>query len=148
MALSLYLTGPPTPCAQGQNTVKYAQTVQLYNARTGQSVALDQAWIDATDRQAKQKLEHLEAELSGSKTNLMKERIRMGHNDVGDFYYERGDLMVSIVICVISHTIGLAAMTHPRRVHDSCLSTLITVLACMAAPRAPLLYTLGLLSHC
>jgi 26S proteasome subunit RPN7 len=50
--------------------------------------------IDQIDRRAAAKQERLETELSGYKTNLIKESIRMGHNDLADFYYERGDLQV------------------------------------------------------
>lgn len=28
------------------------------------------------------------------KSNLIKESIRMGHNELGDFFYARGDLQV------------------------------------------------------
>eukprot|EP00983_Pelagomonas_calceolata_P047560 1140715-Pelagomonas_calceolata.AAC.2 len=49
-------------------------------------------WAEATDRKALTKQERLESELHGYKTNLIKESIRMGHNDLGDFFYERGDL--------------------------------------------------------
>ena len=36
----------------------------------------------------------LETELAGYKTNLIKESIRMGHHELADFFYERGDLQV------------------------------------------------------
>ena len=36
----------------------------------------------------------LETELSGYKTNLIKESIRMGHHELADFFYDRGDLQV------------------------------------------------------
>ena len=51
-------------------------------------------WVDATERRAASKVDSLETELNGYKTNLIKESIRMGHNDLGDFYYARGDLQV------------------------------------------------------
>jgi len=34
----------------------------------------------------------LELELNTHKTNLIKESIRVGHNELGDFFYNRGDL--------------------------------------------------------
>jgi hypothetical protein len=46
------------------------------------------------DRSSAARLERLEAELHGYKTNLIKESIRMGHNGLGDFYFSRGDLQV------------------------------------------------------
>ena len=38
----------------------------------------------------------LEGELAGYKTNLIKESIRMGHHELADFFYERGDLQVGL----------------------------------------------------
>jgi len=38
----------------------------------------------------------LELELNGYRTNLIKESIRMGHNDLGDFHYDRGDLNAAL----------------------------------------------------
>ena len=49
-------------------------------------------WWDAS--RAAQRREKLESELAGYKTNLIKESIRMGHNDLGEFDYERGELQV------------------------------------------------------
>jgi predicted DNA-binding protein len=57
------------------------------------------AQIDQKERKAAQRHDRLEAELNNYKTNLIKESIRMGHNDMGDFYYGRGDLQVSIAKC-------------------------------------------------
>ena len=36
--------------------------------------------------------ERLEGDLTAYKANLVKESIRMGHNDLGDFFYAAGDL--------------------------------------------------------
>jgi len=36
------------------------------------------------------------AELNVYKSNLIKESIRMGHNELGDFFYARGDLQVGL----------------------------------------------------
>jgi len=51
------------------------------------------AWVEATDRKAQQMQEKLERELAGYKTNLIKESIRMGHTDLGEFFFARGDYM-------------------------------------------------------
>ena len=55
---------------------------------------LRRSYVDAADRRAAGRQERLESELHGFKTNLIKESIRMGHNDLGDFFYGRGDLQV------------------------------------------------------
>ncbi len=51
-------------------------------------------WVTSQERSSAAKLERLEAELSSAKANLIKESIRMGHNDLGDHFYARGDLQV------------------------------------------------------
>ena len=48
--------------------------------------------VSEKERKAAQRHDRLELELSNYKTNLIKESIRMGHNDMGDFFYGRGDL--------------------------------------------------------
>jgi len=52
----------------------------------------DLSWVDATNKKSAQQQERLELELNGYRTNLIKESIRMGHNELGDFHYNRGDL--------------------------------------------------------
>jgi hypothetical protein len=56
--------------------------------------------MSSTDRRAHAKQERLESELHGYKTNLIKESIRMGHNDLGDYFYGRGDLQVCVCVIV------------------------------------------------
>lgn len=51
-------------------------------------------WADAVEARSHATHYKLETELSGYKTNLIKESIRMGHHDIADFFYERGDLQV------------------------------------------------------
>lgn len=63
----------------------------IYGSYTGISC---RAQIDQKERKAAQRHDRLEAELNNYKTNLIKESIRMGHNDMGDFYYSKGDLQV------------------------------------------------------
>jgi len=80
---------------QGHNTNRYMKVMGLINGRLGPSYAFDKNWYDSTERKARQTLERLEGLLTGYKTNLVKESIRMGHNDLGDFHYERGDLQMA-----------------------------------------------------
>lgn len=58
----------------------------------GGHVAGDAAWLSAADARAAARLAKLESELNGYRNNLIKESIRMGHHDLGEFHYERGDL--------------------------------------------------------
>jgi len=68
------------------NTQLYLEIVQLCDA-----AVRDDAWVETVDRKAQQTLEKLEADLAAHKTSLVKESIRMGHTDLGDFHFERGD---------------------------------------------------------
>eukprot|EP00735_Rhodelphis_limneticus_P008932 TRINITY_DN2398_c0_g1::TRINITY_DN2398_c0_g1_i1::g.20633::m.20633 TRINITY_DN2398_c0_g1::TRINITY_DN2398_c0_g1_i1::g.20633 ORF type:complete len:482 (-),score=118.26,sp/P45432/CSN1_ARATH/54.00/9e-147,RPN7/PF10602.4/3.8e-54,RPN7/PF10602.4/3.9e+03,PCI/PF01399.22/2.7e-15,Crust_neurohorm/PF01147.12/1.3,Crust_neurohorm/PF01147.12/1.3e+03,Crust_neurohorm/PF01147.12/1.4e+02 TRINITY_DN2398_c0_g1_i1:136-1518(-) len=72
---------------RGHNTEIYAKLVEAYGA-----CEKDETWISSVDKRATLQQQKLEADLNVYKSNLVKESIRMGHNDLGDFFYERGDL--------------------------------------------------------
>jgi len=78
------------------DTQKYEHIVTRLNAalkaRNEPEVPVDKEWIQTTQKQAKAMTEKLEAELRNYKNNMIKESIRMGHNDLGDHYYNCGDL--------------------------------------------------------
>lgn len=65
--------------------------------------------MDQVEKQAAQRQERLDTDLHGFKTNLIKESIRMGHTDLGDFFYNKGDLQVRALQC-----------TEAAAVHDTC----------------------------
>jgi len=69
------------------NTALYLELVALGDGQTTR----DDAWVESVDRKAAQTLEKLEADLQTHKTSLFKESIRMGHTDLGEFHFERGD---------------------------------------------------------
>ncbi|KAH0456043.1 hypothetical protein IEQ34_013950 [Dendrobium chrysotoxum] len=77
---------------KGEDSRLYRQVVQKIDGRLGPHYEFDQAWADAIDRRAEQRKEKLENELNGYRTNLIKESIRMGYNDFGDFYYAHGQI--------------------------------------------------------
>ncbi|KAJ1392596.1 Winged helix DNA-binding domain superfamily [Sesbania bispinosa] len=77
---------------KGENTQLFREVVQKIDGRLGPDYDMDVAWCDAVDRRAEQKKEKLENELNAYRTNLIKESIRMGYNDFGDFYYAHGQL--------------------------------------------------------
>jgi len=74
------------------NTALYKVVADKVGDRLGPAYRTDQAWIDSVDKRSAQQMEKLEQDLTGYKANLVKESIRVGHNDLGDFYYNRGDL--------------------------------------------------------
>ncbi len=61
-------------------------------------VCMCRSLIDQVDKAADARQERIETDLHGAKTNLIKESIRMGHNDLADFQYGRGDLQVGQIL--------------------------------------------------
>ena len=76
------------------NSILFVELLQLSGDDGG--LARDDAWVESVDRKATQRLEKLEADLNQHKTSLVKESIRMGHNDLGAFYYERGEFNLAL----------------------------------------------------
>ncbi len=114
------------------NTAQYAELLAI----AGDALKRDDAWVDAEDKKAVHKLERLENELNNHKTSLVKESIRMGHNDLGDFHSERGDFaaalkcyvrtrdycttskhIITMCLNVIRVSVRICAASHPRRQH-------------------------------
>ncbi|KAH6779835.1 COP9 signalosome complex subunit 1 [Perilla frutescens var. hirtella] len=77
---------------KGENTQLFREVVAKINGQLGSNYGPDNAWADAVDRRAELRKEKLENELNAYRTNLIKESIRMGYNDFGDFYYAHGQL--------------------------------------------------------
>lgn len=78
------------------NTGLLKSVFEKVGDKLGATYRLDQALLDSIDKKAAQQQEKLELELNGYKTNLIKESIRMGHTDLGDFHYNRGDLNTAL----------------------------------------------------
>jgi len=74
------------------NTVLYKTVADRTGDKLGPKYVTDQSWMDSIDKKAAQQQERLDVELNAFRTNLQKENIRVGYNDLGDFYYNRGDL--------------------------------------------------------
>ncbi|KAJ3051471.1 COP9 signalosome complex subunit 1 [Rhizophlyctis rosea] len=70
----------------------YQQLLRVSQSQNVHCPPMDNSWYNATSDAAKTKRNRLEQELKNYKNNLIKESIRMGHNDLGDFYYDIGDL--------------------------------------------------------
>lgn len=79
---------------RGTNTAIFSELLTL--AAGDGLVVADDTWVDQVDRKALQRLDKLELDLNTHKTSLVKEAIRMGHNDLGDFHYERGDFATAL----------------------------------------------------
>jgi len=100
------------------NVSKYKEITDFLGTRGGPDYVQDVSWIESQEKKAQQKSERLEMELNGYKTNLIKESIRMGHNDLGDFHYERGDLNSALKCYARSRDY----CTTPKHVIDMCLN--------------------------
>ncbi|PKI45393.1 COP9 signalosome complex subunit 1 [Punica granatum] len=77
---------------KGENTQLFREVVDKIGGKLGEKYGMDSAWCEAVDRRAEQKKEKLDNELNSYRTNLIKESIRMGYNDFGEFYYAHGNL--------------------------------------------------------
>ncbi|TPX34998.1 hypothetical protein SmJEL517_g02516 [Synchytrium microbalum] len=93
---------------------------EALSAKGQASVTADTAWTDRTNKEAKVKTEKLEAELKNYKNNMIKESIRMGHNDLGDHYYNCGDL--SNALKCYSRTRDY--VTTPKHIADMCMNVI------------------------
>ncbi|KAL8172474.1 hypothetical protein V2J09_024278 [Rumex salicifolius] len=77
---------------KGEDTQLFREVALKIDGVLGPAYGLDSRWIDDVERRAEQRKEKLENELNAYRTNLIKESIRMGYNDFGDFYYSHGAL--------------------------------------------------------
>ncbi|KAI8617778.1 26S proteasome subunit RPN7-domain-containing protein [Chytriomyces sp. MP71] len=102
------------------NTTKHNAIVLRLNADLGASVKHDQVWVEDTARLARFRLDKLDAELKNYKSNLIKESIRMGHQDLGDHFYYCGDL-ASALKCY-SRTRDYCST--PKHILDMCLNVI------------------------
>ncbi|KAK1373926.1 COP9 signalosome complex subunit 1 [Heracleum sosnowskyi] len=77
---------------KSDNTQLFREVVSKIDGRLGDGYGPDPDWSAAVERKADARKDKLENELNAYRTNLIKESIRMGYNDFGDFYYAHGAL--------------------------------------------------------
>lgn len=78
---------------RGRDSVLYRQLVGSCQSVTDEaSCVLDEAWVQGVDQWASKQLDKLRQDLDENKQIENKEVSRQGHNDLGDFFYERGRL--------------------------------------------------------
>lgn len=65
-------------------------------------------------------MEKLELDLNGFRTNLIKESIRIGHNELGDFHFSRGDMNNAVK----SYLRTRDYCTSPKHVIQMCLNVI------------------------
>ncbi|KAJ5936702.1 hypothetical protein N7466_003152 [Penicillium verhagenii] len=78
----------------GKDVKLYEKAVRAFaEVAPGEEGAfLDSVWLQNLQKSVKAHTDRLEHELRGYKNNLIKESIRMGNEDLGNHYYETGDL--------------------------------------------------------
>jgi COP9 signalosome complex subunit 1 len=102
------------------NTILYKEVTDKIGDKLGPSFAPDRSWLDSSEKKHAQTQERLENELSGYKTQLIKESIRVGHNELGDFHYERGDLNTALKCYVRTRDY----CSDPKHIIQMCLNVI------------------------
>ena len=101
--------------------LKSGTNVELYQKVAKEAgVEVDKAHVEAVTKKTQQTLERLEVELNTCKANLVKENIRLGHNDLGAFHFKKGDLN-SALKCFVRGRDYCATNKH---VVDMCLNVI------------------------
>ena len=79
---------------QGINTSLYRKVFKdmELEAQSVEPSGPDINWMNATDQAASARLETLEQELNSARSMISKEGIRKAYSNIGDYFYEHGDL--------------------------------------------------------
>jgi len=75
---------------RGDNTALYVSVCERIGGRAGAEYDVDQEMVATKTKRATAKHESLQSDLAGYKTNTIKESIRVGYGDLGDFYRATG----------------------------------------------------------
>eukprot|EP01133_Synstelium_polycarpum_P010566 gene10566-12291_t len=76
-----------------QKEIRNSPNVEIYGQLCSKwpAVKVDTQWIDQTHKKNASHLDKLEQDLNTAKANMVKDSIRIAHNELGDFYYRIGD---------------------------------------------------------
>mmetsp|Transcript_512 Transcript_512/g.576 ORF Transcript_512/g.576 Transcript_512/m.576 type:complete len:428 (+) Transcript_512:145-1428(+) len=119
-ALRMAATTIKQSFGKGVNIDLWKEVLQRIGDRLGDEYRLDEEQIERLQREAVKKQEKLESVLNTAKTQLIKESIRMANNDLGDFFYERGNLQVAFKCYVRTRDF----CTTSRHISDMCLNVI------------------------
>jgi len=81
-----------TEIKAGQDVNLYQEVLQMLQDLNVQTEQKDQEWVGRVLEQAEKAFERLEVELCQHKLNSIKEKVRMGHNDLGQHHLATGNL--------------------------------------------------------
>ncbi|VFQ84506.1 unnamed protein product [Cuscuta campestris] len=89
---------------RGSDTVSFSDVVSKIDGRLGPDYGLDHVWIESEDLRAEKKKNRLENDLNPYMKNYsIKESIRMGFTEFGDFYYSRVSIEMSQSVHVTTY---------------------------------------------
>ncbi|KAJ1971218.1 cop9 signalosome complex subunit [Dimargaris verticillata] len=83
-----------------QNTINVALYTQVYelladsyanDAWAASIPSMDCSWLEQTQQRNRDTLERLESELKGHRNHLLKDSVRLGYLELGEFYLQTGD---------------------------------------------------------
>jgi COP9 signalosome complex subunit 1 len=100
----------------GQNVTLYKEVVEMIGDKMGS--AFDTQWVERTQEQNDKQMDKLEVDLCQHKLNSIKEKVRMGHNDLGNHHYAVGNLNEALKSFMRTRDYG----TTTKHTLDMCLS--------------------------
>jgi len=100
----------------GQNTILYREVQELIGDKLGN--VFDPQWVESTQAQNDKQVDKLEVDLCQHKLNSIKEKVRMGHNDLGNHFYAVGNLNEALKSFMRTRDYG----TTTKHTLDMCLS--------------------------
>jgi len=103
-----------------KNTTLYRKVFEKVGDRLGSGYVYDASWADGVDKKAQAQQDELESLLNGYKTNLIRKKIRTGHNALGDFHYERGDFNAALRSYIRTQDY----CTNPEHIIELCLNVI------------------------
>jgi len=106
----------PSQVKSGQNTSLYKEVVEMIGDKLGN--VLDPQWLERTQEQNDKQAEKLDVDLCQHKLHSIKEKVRMGHNDLGNHYYAVGNLNEALKCFMRTRDYG----TSTKHTLDMCLS--------------------------
>jgi len=100
----------------GQNANLYKEVMELIGNKLGN--VFDPQWVERAQEQNDKQVDKLEVDLCQHKLNSIKEKVRMGHNDLGNHHYAVGNLNEALKCFMRTRDYGTTA----KHTLDMCLS--------------------------
>lgn len=102
------------------NTKGYKELIKKIDNKLGDDYKLDNDWILKTDKKISSDAEFLETKLSNAKSSLDSKEIRRAHTQMGDHYYNRGELNSALKCYVRTRDY----CTTPQHIIEMCLNVI------------------------